>query len=243
MLKLSASSMGTYEKCPKNYHYRYIEKPKIEKKEWIHLEFGSCAHRVLELFHMDLCANVRKPNEYAVVMRESFKKALREFNMELLRPELAYMRDILQDYLDLIKNGGLPEVVATEIPFNFMVGEYKVRGIIDRIDRIGPGEYHVVDYKTSKSSKYLKDFQLILYAIATQEIYPDAKLIHGSYCMLKHKSKLKSWTFGEDDYERVQEKVLNIGTSITLDVEWKKKPTFLCDWCDYKSICQDAWVD
>jgi len=242
MLKLSASSMGTYEKCPKNYHYRYIEKPEIEKKEWPHLEFGSCAHRVLELFHMDLCANVRKPEEYPTIMRECFKKSLKEFNVALLKPDLPFLREILQDYLDLIKREGLPEVVATELPFNFMIGDYKVRGIIDRIDKVGPGEYHVVDYKTSKSSKYLTDFQLILYALAIQEIYPDARLISGSYCMLKHKSVLKGWTFSEDDYVRVQERILHVGTSITLDEEWKKKPTFLCDWCDYKSICQDAWV-
>nr|BDD46189.1 endonuclease [bacterium] len=243
MLKLSASSMGTYDKCPKKYHYRYIEKPDIEVKEWIHLEFGSCAHRALELFHMDLCENIRRPEEYPVIMRESFKRALKEFNLKLLKPELPYLREILQDYLDGIKKNGLPQVVATELPFNFMVGDYMVRGIIDRIDKVGPGEYHVVDYKTSKSDKYLTDFQLVLYALAVQDIYPDAKIVHGSYCMLKHKSSLKGWTFSEEDYVKAQERVLNLGTSISLDTVWQKKPTFLCGWCDYKTICQNSWAD
>jgi RecB family exonuclease len=242
MLKLSASSMGTYEKCPKSYSYRYIEKPPIEKKEWIHLEFGSCAHRVLELFHMDLCENVRTPEEYPIIMRNSFKLALKEFNVELLRPEMPYLREILQDYLDLLKVDGLTEVVATELPFNFMIGDYMVRGIIDRIDRVSPGHYHVVDYKTSKSSKYLKDFQLILYAIAIQEIYPDAKKISGSYCMLKHKSSLKGWEFTDEDLTRVREKILHIGTSITTDEKWEKKESFLCNWCDYKTICLESWT-
>ncbi len=242
MLKLSASSMGTYDKCPKKYHYTYIEKPKIEEKEWIHLEFGSCAHKVLELFHLDLIQNIHTPEEYPIIMRKSFQKALEEFNAKLLQPELPYLREILQDYLDYIKYFGLPQVISTEKPFNYSVGDFLVRGIIDRIDRVNPGEYHVVDYKTSKSDKYLTDFQLILYALAVQKMYPDAKVIHGSYCMLKHKSKLKKWTFSEDDYVKTQETVLRLGTSISLDQVWYKKPTFLCDWCDYKSICQDSWI-
>jgi len=243
MLKLSASSMDTFQKCPKKYHFRYIEKPDIEIKEWAHLEFGSCAHRALELFHDDLSKNIRKPGEYPVVMRDALKRALSEFNLKLLQPDLPLLREILQDYLDFIKDKGLPQVIATELPFNFMIGPYTIRGFIDRIDRIGPGEYHVVDYKTSKSEKYLTGFQLVLYALAIQEIYPEARIIHGSYCMLKQHCSLKSWTFSEDDYANAREKVLKLGTSISTAEEWPKKPTFLCDWCDYKTICQDSWTD
>jgi putative RecB family exonuclease len=243
MLKLSASSMGTYEKCPKSYHYRYIDKPKIEKKEWPHLEFGTCAHRVLELFHMDLCENVRTVEEWPIVMRDSFKKALKESNIELLQQDMPLLRTILQDYLNNLRETGLTEVVATELPFNFKIGEFTIRGVIDRIDKVGPGEYHVVDYKTSKSSKYLKDFQLILYAIAIKILYPDAVKISGSYCMLKHKSVLKSWDFSDEDLDRVRAKILDIGTSITIDEKWETKESFLCNWCDYKTICLDSWVD
>ena len=242
MIKLSASSIGTYEKCPKKYHYQYIEKPKVDRPEWIHLEFGSCAHRALELFHLDLLKNVREPSEYSAVMRESFKKALSEFNVELLRPELPYLREIIQDYLDLIKKEGLPPAISAEMGFEFLIEGFKVRGYIDRVDKLGPEEYEVVDYKTTKSPRYLTDFQLRLYALAVRERYPDAKLIHGSYVLLKHKSKSKRWTFSEQDLLDTFNHVVRVGTDIDVEETWEKKPTMLCNWCDFKSICQDSWI-
>lgn len=237
MLKLSASSVGTYESCPKKYHYNYIEKPDIEKPEWGHLEFGSCAHRVLELFHLKLLANPRPSTEYHEVMKESFKEALPEFKMRLLKPELPYLKEILQDYLNTVYDFGLPNVVSVEESFMIQIGDYKVRGFIDRLDRLSPGEYRVVDYKTSKNPKYLKEFQLLVYSLAIQELYPDAEKIHGAYCLLKHKCKTKDYSFTEFDYERCRKKIKQIGDYISSDTVWIKKPSKLCDWCDYKPIC------
>lgn len=102
MLKLSASSVGTYKKCPKQYHYRYIEKPDIAVQDWSHLELGKCAHRVLELFHLDLMETIRDPKEYASLMRVCVKKALTEFKMEILKPDLPELKEILQGYLNSI---------------------------------------------------------------------------------------------------------------------------------------------
>jgi RecB family exonuclease len=243
LIKLSASSIGTYEKCPKNYHYRYIEKPDVPKQKWPHLEFGSCAHRVLELFHLDLIDNVRDPSEYADLMKDCFKKGLKEFDIEILRDELLYLKEVLQEYLNIILEEGLPQVISAEMDFNFKIGEYTVRGFIDRVDKIGPGEYHVVDYKTSKNPSYLTNFQLLLYALAIKERYPDAEIIHGSYVLLKHKSKLMSWSFTEKDYQETIQKVIDTGRSIDTEAVWEKKPSVLCNWCDYRTICQDDWTE
>ena len=81
MLKLSVSSMDTYEKCPKKYHYTYIEKPNIQKKKWAHTEFGSCAHKMLELFHLRYMKEPFSTREAPAIMKECFVDAINEFNM------------------------------------------------------------------------------------------------------------------------------------------------------------------
>jgi putative RecB family exonuclease len=237
MLKLSASSVGTYESCPKKYHYNYIVKPDIEKPEWDHLEFGSCAHRILELFHLKLLDDPVPSSEYHLLMKECFKGGLSEFKMRLLKPNLPYLKEVIQDYLNTIYDFGVPDVVGVETEFTIDIDGYKVRGFIDRVDRLSPGEYRVVDYKTSKNPKYLKDFQLLVYALAIKELFPDAETIHGSYCLLKHKCSTKDYSFTEFDYEKCRKKIKQVGDYISSDTVWIKKPSKLCDWCDYKSIC------
>lgn len=240
---MSASSMGTFQKCPKQYHYRYIEKPDVVKKKWVFNEFGSCAHRILELFHEDLIQNVRHPDEYSDIMTECFIAGLEEFDQKLLAPELDYLYEVIKTYLQKIKDEGLPQVIEVEKSFIVDVGDYKVRGFIDRIDKIKDGVYHVVDYKTSKNPKYLTNFQLLTYAIAIQDIYPDAHKIIGSYCLLKHNSDMMTWEFSQSDIEEAREKIRSIGRDITVEKKWIKKPSRLCDFCDYQDICEGNWLE
>lgn len=242
MIKLSASSIGTYEKCPKKYHYHYIEKPDVPKQDWTHLEFGKCAHRVLELFHEHLLKNIREPHEYALVMRESFIQGLSEFNLEILKDDLPELKATLKYYLDNILKNGLPHVLYNEMSFDFKIGEYQVRGFIDRIDKVSDTEYKVVDYKTNKNPKYLTNFQLLLYALAIKERMPEVKKLTGSYVLLKHKCKTLDYDFTELDYQETVDKVMEIGHSIDTSLEWIKKPSALCNWCDYQNICQGDWV-
>lgn len=247
MKKLSASSMGTYEKCPKKYYYQYIEKPNISIPEWPHLEFGTVAHRVLELFHEHLIKNVVTPADWPQIMRDSAKEAVLESKkrgkFSLIKDQMNELKDIIQKYLDSLKELGLPNVLHNELDFNFTIDKFTVRGFIDRIDKLDDGVYHVVDYKTSKSPDYLTDFQLALYGLAIQEVFKDVKEIVGSYVLLKNNSKLKTWCFDEKDFERTREKVIQLGTDINTETMWEKRPTMLCNWCDFKSICQENWTD
>lgn len=241
-IKLSASSMGTYEKCPKKYHYHYIVKPDIPKPDWSHLEVGKCVHRILELFHIDLISNIRTPEEYPGLMSNFFKKAILEFNMEIIQPELLNIKEILKSYLNRMYLDGLPHVIESEMQFNYQVQDYTVRGFIDRIDKISDEEFRVVDYKTNKNPKYLTNFQLLLYAIAIQKKYPNVKKISGAYILLKHNCDKIEYQFTETDYENTIKKIIETGQAIDTNTNWEKKPSILCNWCDYQNICQGDWI-
>ena len=254
MLKLSVSSMDTYTKCPKKYHYRYIEKPDVEEAKWNFTEFGSCAHRILELFHIEVLKNNISEEDYPTLMKRCFKEGVKEFDINILeeptwtpngdQPGIIYLREVIQDYLNHIRESGMPDVIANEMPFSFSVDDNSiVRGYIDRVDRIAPGEYRVVDYKTSKSDKYLTEFQLLVYAEALNRKFKDVKVVHGSFMLLKHKCKTKDYTFKMSDMERCNKLLLKKASYIESDNTWVKKPTFLCKWCDYRAICQEAWAE
>jgi len=253
MLKLSVSSIGTYEKCPKQYQYRYILKPDVVREKHPATEFGSCAHLALEIFHKVLMKKRVDPLDYPRLMTWSSTKAIKEFDKSILSeptwtpdgdiPGIIFLKDILQDYLNLLKRDGVPNVIGVEVPYSFKIGGSTIRGYIDRLDKVADGEYRVVDYKTSKNPKYLTEFQLLVYADAIRRKYPDAKVVHGSYMLLKHNCKTKDWTFSSNDFERVTKKILKRADQISTEKRWVKKPTVLCNWCDYKTICQDSWSE
>ena len=254
LTKLSVSSIDTYLKCPKKYFYRYIEKPDVTVEKHSFTELGSCAHRVLELFHERLNKKEVSKMDYPILMKECFKDSVKEFDINLLQQEtwmpnghmsgMHAMRIMIQDYLDLIRGVDLPNVIGVEVPYNFRLDEKTIiRGYIDRLDFVEPGVYRVVDYKTSKDPKYLKEFQLLVYAEAIRRKYKDVKKVYGSYMMLKHNCKTKDYEFNESDMDRCKKLLEKRSSSISLESKWLKKPSILCRWCDYKSICQDAWAE
>jgi len=252
LLKLSVSSMDTYKKCPKQYHYRYIEKPDVEKRVWGSSEFGSCAHRILELFHLKILKEKIEEKDYSTLMKQCFIEGVKEFDINVLQgptwmpngelPGMIALRKVIQDYLFRLKEEGTPDVIGIELDYAFNIDENTlVRGFIDRVDRISPGIYKVVDYKTSKNQKYLTQFQLLVYAEALNRRFKDVKKVYGSYVLLKHGCTTKDFTFTHNDLDNCVDTIIKRAESINTDETWVKKPTVLCGWCDYQSICQDAW--
>jgi putative RecB family exonuclease len=246
-LKMSVSSIGTFEKCPKKYWYQYIEKPDIEKPKWDHLEFGSYIHLVLEKFHKYLLEQYLPSSEYHILMKKCMNESLKDFDAGILAKEIPMIRATLQSYLDQLKKVGTPNVICVERPFLQSVGDYIIRGFIDRIDRVSDGHYHVVDYKTSKDPRYLTPFQLYVYSLVIMQDFPDAQKITGSYMLLKHNCAYKTWEISERDIEDTKNKIVNFGhlisSSIDGTLEWDKKPSKLCDFCDFKDLCQNNWID
>lgn len=242
-IKLSVSSIKTYEDCPKKYWYGYIEKPPIEKKPWVHLEFGSCLHLALEKFHQFLIDQPLPSSEYPGLMKKCLESAVKDFNQDLLAPEAGQMKSVLQSYLNNLKTEGLPNALWVERPFEITIGNFYLKGFIDRVDLVAPGVYKVVDYKTSKNPAYLEKFQLQVYSMVLKEQLPDVEKITGSYVLLKHDCKTKDWDFSDADLQECREKILKYGNLILSEKVWNKKPSKLCDFCDYKDLCMGSWLE
>lgn len=86
----------------------------------------------------------------------------------------AYGREILTAFWE-IHGRDFRMPLAVEKLFYIDVGDVKLRGFIDRVDKLESGGLSIVDYKTNKelfTTDYLeKDLQLTLYQIAAEQLW------------------------------------------------------------------------
>ena len=236
LVKLSASAMKTYEQCPRKYYFNYIER--VPRKHWDHFDLGNICHKSLEIFHQE-CMGDRKKDKRTLsqVMGYSFSVARKDFpNMSDIMLQDA--KNMLTQYLQLMKNNGIPIVKGVETSFNFNIKEdVLIRGFVDRVDLMDDGRYKIVDYKTTKNEKYLDEFQLLIYGLWLRKNHPDIKSFKGAYILLRHCSKMKEYEFNMEDVDKIEKKIISYADAIRKEDTWMPIPTGLCNWCDFKNIC------
>src|SRR5690606_38241743 len=147
---------------PRKYYYTYIEK--LPRKDWEHFDLGELVHGALEIFHKEYKSDKSPPENPANLMKVAFQTQQdlieKEKNSLLSSEVLIEARNILRDYMLNLKQKGIrSDIVVVEDGFNIRLNDkYSVQGYIDRLDMDFDGIYHIKDYKTNKSAKYMEPF-------------------------------------------------------------------------------------
>ncbi len=241
-MRISYSSVGTYQTCPLKYKYQHVDRiPEPKSKEAV---FGTLVHAVMKYVHT--------PALISPTVEQALDYFAKGWNSEVYEDEMeeraAFSQGvtIIQDYLSRNKPNDFT-IVDLESRFAIEIGDdisgkHIVSGIIDRIDRTKDG-YEIIDYKTTRKmpsqDKVDNDLQLSIYLKAFLARYPKEvdhlDKITVSLYYLKHGVKLSS-TRTREQLERVDETFLQVIKSIE---EAKFEPILspLCDWCGYQKIC------
>lgn len=252
MTTYSYSKLETYEKCKLKYKYKYIDKiiPEIPKSIEAHL--GTCVHSTLEWFYNQLMKNINPSIEHLIdyYTENWIKENVEEF---LIVDATKTSKDYFNRGVEFLLNYYMTNqpfkenTLATEqkIEFNLdLQGERKIIGFVDRIvENKEKEEIEIHDYKTANSippkNEIEKGKQLGLYSIAIKEIFGKEKKVCMVWHYLAHNTKICLRKTNEE-LEKLKQDTINLINEIEDTKEFPANKSRLCDWCEYRDICQ-AW--
>ena len=202
----SSTSLETALQCPYRFYLQYVlgicQPDVVERRENRWLEtgpFGTLVHDVLELyFKPGQDGQTPDPEELLAQCVLQMKKTEPPASDALMQRDIERARQYIRRAIAQFDDSRT--VVATECAFGedglvIPVGTYRLRlkGRIDRIDRLPSGGYAVVDYKTGQSRKYREHpdhyLQPLLYTLAAETLLGEgAKVEQAGYLFLQETS-------------------------------------------------------
>ncbi len=233
-MRLSYSSISTYETCPAKYKFQYEDK--LPTTSSPALAFGDALHRTLHRFHdrpVPVAPSVEELHE--MLDAEWVDDGYRDPGEEALYREHA--RQVLAEY-HRANAGSFRIPAALEFRFTVEIEGVQLSGVIDRMDRIPGGGYEIVDYKTSRrlppKAIVDRDLQLSLYYLAAQEIWgiePERLTLY--YLLPGERMTTFRTPADADDLRR---RIATVAERIAAG-KFEPRANPLCDWCDFQHVC------
>lgn len=243
-LRLSPSSVNEYNNCPQLYKYRSIDH--LPQPPSLDAERGTLVHTVLH----DLFESI--PSERTPQTALDLLPSRWQAQVEA-KPELAALVTNEKEWLDRASSL-LHTYFKLEAPASFEATHREMHleddfeenvylhGYVDRLDVAPTGEVRIVDYKTGKAPRPGWEekalFQLRIYALLYWKSHGALprllQLIYlGDGKLIKNNPTMK-------DLDKVEKTLHQTATDIFISIEkdyWPPKPSRLCDWCFFKTIC------
>jgi len=260
--KFSFTQLKAFETCPLQYKFQHILHIPVRGK-WT-FSFGKSMHATLQKFFQRIMEASRKkqvnlfnekeeqttPNslEKIPVSLEELLKIYEESWIEDWYLDKEHQkkyqdkgRKILKEFYKKLEKEGLPKVRFLELGFNFKLGDYTIKGVMDRVDELSPGQLEIIDYKTgqSKAGKTLSlddKEQLLIYQMAAEEIFRE-KPVKLTFYYLDDNNSV-SFLGKKEEIEALKKKIIKTIEEIKKG-EFSPSPSpFKCKHCDFKDICE-----
>jgi len=257
----SFSQIKSYQTCP--YQYKLAHVIKIPTKSNASFSFGSSIHNTLQKFY-ELLQELNAKKQATLFDPPELSTPTTEIKVPSLEELLEiYDKNFIEEWykdkyqkanyykkgkeiLTLFykaQEGNWRIPAALESAFKIRVGNYTLRGRIDRIDQLVDGSLEIVDYKTGESKDKLMaedKEQLLIYQIAAQSLpqYQNLGKVEKLTFYYVNDNIQMSFVGKEKELEKLSEKLLDTIQSIHSGEFTATPSQFACNHCDFRDICE-----
>ena len=245
----SHSKIGSFETCPLQYKFAYIDRMKVEAEDTIETFLGSRVHEALEKLYRDkqferLLALEDLLTYYNKIWNEKWKDSTIIVKQEYTADNYRKMGERhLTDYYNRHQPFDQGRVIGLETQDFLSLdeeGKYKFHIRIDRLMDMGEGIYEVHDYKTGsnlpKQDELDEDRQLAMYSLWVRQNFKDFHKVRLVWHFLAFDKEMDSYRTKEQ-LDELKKEVLSQISKIEAAKEFPANVSWLCDWCLYRSIC------
>jgi len=234
-LKLSASAVDNYRKCPQQFLFSRMWS--LKEGPQATLTYGSVMHTTIKRVVDQLRKGVKLPfDEVARIFETEWTSAGFEDDYQ----EGEYKKDGIEQlrafHTALLENP--PEILEQEKAFELpLENNVIINGRIDQINSLGRNDVEIVDYKTGKSRKEAdarRDLQLSIYAIAAKEIL-ELNPVRLVFHYLQN-NQTQVTTRNAKQLDEAQKVIQEAAADIRAG-SFLPKPGYACRTCAYEAIC------
>jgi DNA helicase-2/ATP-dependent DNA helicase PcrA len=236
-LKLSASAVDNYRRCPQQYAFNHLWSLKEGPRAM--LSFGSVVHTTIRRSMEQLKKGAKLPfEEVQRIYETEWNSAGYEDDYQ----EQEYKKDGLEQlkvfYAAMLAEA--PIILEQEKGFELpLANDVILTGRMDQVNSLGSKDVEIVDYKTGKPKKDVdarKDLQLSIYALAAKEIFEwnPVRLVFHYLQNNERQETTRDAKQIADAEQMVQETAASIRAGA-----FPVRPGFACRSCAYKLICPE----
>jgi DNA helicase-2/ATP-dependent DNA helicase PcrA len=242
--KFSYTQLKAFEICPKQYKYAHILQ--IPRHPKFNFSFGHTIHNTLRDFYRIFKERKTPPSleELLEIYERNWIDEWYESKEHELEMKENGRKSLIEFYKIHQNKFKIPKFIEKE--FNIKIGNYTIKGVIDRVDvldvcqTIPSDKVEIIDYKTGQIPKNEEDLdldQLLIYALAVKEVFHDLP-VRLTYYFIEENKPISIENFSED-LVKIKEKIIETIEKI-FKSDFKATPNpWKCKNCDFREICED----
>lgn len=273
---ISVSQLEKYAACGLQYYFYSVLKlrpkeiPVFDRARWLQAdERGTLLHHIYRLYLEEVTEFGTKPPQHDKrklhrIVDQALDDAAKSIPAPSPHVQKKECEEIRRDAEVFYRNeeGKTEQPCYFELELGTAEGEpmeltlpdgmqVKLKGFVDRVDRIGPHEYRIIDYKTGNMKKYASaeyfsggtQLQHALYSIAVEQWLHltgkdiEARVMEAEYAFPTVRGRGEYVRRKQDRREELGDIISKLLDSMNQGLFIPAKDVKTCMWCKYQSVC------